>query len=168
MNSLIKSATIIDKSSEFHNRTVDILIKNGIISDISENIKNSKNFKEISYPNLHVSTGWFDYSVSTGEPGYEERENILNTLSVASKSGFTSIGVQPNTLPLTEKNTEIEYFKSIAKNSNVNIYPIGVLTKQSDGKELAELFEMKSAGAIGFGDYKRSIKNPNILKLALF
>ena len=167
MNSLIKSATIIDKSSEFHNRTVDILIKNGIISDISENIKNSKNFKEISYPNLHVSTGWFDYSVSTGEPGYEERENILNTLSVASKSGFTSIGVQPNTLPLTEKNTEIEYFKSIAKNSNVNIYPIGVLTKQSDGKELAELFEMKSAGAIGFGDYKRSIKNPNILKLAL-
>lgn len=167
MNSLIKSATIIDKSSEFHNRTVDILIKNGIISDISENIKNSKNFKEISYPNLYVSTGWFDYSVSTGEPGYEERENILNTLSVASKSGFTSIGVQPNTLPLTEKNTEIEYFKSIAKNSNVNIYPIGVLTKQSDGKELAELFEMKSAGAIGFGDYKRSIKNPNILKLAL-
>ena len=167
MNSLIKSAIIIDKKSEFHNKKVDILIQNGIISDISENIKNPKNFKEISLPNLHVSPGWFDYSICTGEPGYEERDNILNTLNVASKSGFTSIGIQPNTFPVTEKNTEIEYLKSIAKNSCVSIYPIGALTKNSDGNELAELFEMKSAGAIGFGDYKKSIKNPNLLKLAL-
>lgn len=135
MNSLIKSAIIIDKKSEFHNKKVDILIQNGIISDISENIKNPKNFKEISLPNLHVSPGWFDYSICTGEPGYEERDNILNTLNVASKSGFTSIGIQPNTFPVTEKNTEIEYLKSIAKKSCVSIYPIGALTKNSDGNE---------------------------------
>ena len=65
MNSLIKSATIIDKNSEFHNKTVDILIRNGIISDISADIKNPKNFLEIRFPNLHVSNGWFDYSVCT-------------------------------------------------------------------------------------------------------
>ena len=167
MNSLIKSATIIDKNSEFHNKSVDILIKNGIISDISENIKNSKNYSEISFPNLHVSNGWFDYSVCSGEPGYEERDNLLNTLKVASKSGFTSVGLQPNTFPVTEKSTEIEYLKATAKNSNIDIYPIGALTKKSDGNELAELFEMKNAGAIGFGDYKKSIVNPNMLKLAL-
>ena len=167
MNSLIKSATIIDKNSEFHNKSVDILIKNGIISDIAENIKNSKNYSEISFPNLHVSNGWFDYSVCSGEPGYEERDNLLNTLNVAAKSGFTSVGLQPNTFPVTEKSTEIEYLKAIAKNSNIDIYPIGALTKKSDGSELAELFEMKNAGAIGFGDYKKSIVNPNMLKLAL-
>ena len=167
MNLLIKSATIIDKNSEFHNKTVDILIQNDIISDISQNIKNPKNYKEINFSNLHVSPGWFDYSVCTGEPGYEERDTILNTLEVASKSGFTSIGIQPNTFPITEKNTEIEYFKSIAYNSNVNIYPIGALTKKSEGNELAELYEMKKAGAIGFGDYKKPINNPNLLKLAL-
>ncbi len=167
MNSLLKSAIIIDKKSEFHNKKVDILIQNGIISDISENIKNPKNYKEVNLPNLHVSPGWFDYSVCTGEPGYEERDNILNTLNVASKSGFTSIGIQPNTFPVTDKNTEIQYLKSVAKNSSVNIYPIGALTKKSDGVELAELFEMKSAGAIAFGDYKRPIENPNLLKLAL-
>ena len=122
MNSLIKSATIIDKNSEFHNKSVDILIKNGIISDISENIKNSKNYSEISFPNLHVSNGWFDYSVCSGEPGYEERDNLLNTLKVASKSGFTSVGLQPNTFPVTEKSTEIEYLKATAKNSNIDIY----------------------------------------------
>ena len=167
MNSLIKSATIIDKNSEFHNKTVDILIRNGIISDISEDIKNPKNFLEIRFPNLHVSNGWFDYSVCTGEPGYEERDNLLNTLMLASKSGFTSVGLQPNTFPVTEKSTEIEYLKAVAKNSNVNIYPIGALTKSSDGNELAELFEMKNSGAIGFGDYKKSIENANVLKLAL-
>ena len=167
MNSLIKSATIIDKNSEFHNKTVDILIRNGIISDISEDIKNPKNFLEIRFPNLHVSNGWFDYSVCTGEPGYEERDNLLNTLMLASKSGFTSVGLQPNTFPVTEKSTEIEYLKAVAKNSNVNIYPIGALTKSSDGNELAELFEMKNSGAIGFGDYKKSIVNANVLKLAL-
>ncbi len=167
MNLLIKSATIIDKNSEFHNKTADILIQNDIISDISQNIKNPKNYKEINFSNLHASPGWFDYSVCTGEPGYEERDTILNTLEVASKSGFTSIGIQPNTFPVTAKNTEIEYFKSIAYNSNVNIYPIGALTKKSEGNELAELYEMNTAGAIGFGDYKKPIKNPNLLKLAL-
>ena len=70
MNSLIKSAIILDKKSEFHNKKVDILVQNGIISDISENIKNPKNLKEINLPNLHISPGWFDYSVCTGEPGY--------------------------------------------------------------------------------------------------
>tara|TARA_B100001287_G_scaffold47298_1_gene36371 strand:- start:6759 stop:8015 length:1257 start_codon:yes stop_codon:yes gene_type:complete len=167
MNSLIKSATIIDKNSEFHNKSVDILIKNGIISDISEIIKNPKNYSEISFPNLHVSKGWFDYSVCTGEPGFEERDNLLNTLKVASNSGFTSVGLQPNTFPITEKSTEIEYLKAIAENSNIDIYPIGALTKKSEGNELAELLEMKNAGAIGFGDYKKSIVNPNMLKLAL-
>ena len=80
MNSLIKSATIIDKNSEFHNKSVDILIKNGIISDIAENIKNSKNYSEISFPNLHVSNGWFDYSVCSGEPGYEEASEFAATV----------------------------------------------------------------------------------------
>ena len=135
MNLLIKSATIIDKNSEFHNKSVDILIKNGIISDISENIKNSKNYSEISFPNLHVSNGWFDYSVCSGEPGFEERDNLLNTLNVASKSGFTSVGLQPNTFPVTEKNTEIEYLKAIAKKSNVDIYPIGCLLYTSDAAD---------------------------------
>ena len=167
MNSLIKSAIILDKKSEFHNKKVDILVQNGIISDISENIKNPKNLKEINLPNLHISPGWFDFSVCTGEPGYEERGNISNTLYVASKSGFTSIGLQPNTFPVTEKNTEIEFLKSASKNSCVTIHPIGALTKKSELFELAELFEMKNSGAIGFGDYKQPIGNPNLLKLAL-
>ena len=125
MNSLIKSATIIDKKSDFHNSKVDILIENNIITNIGKNLKNPKNYKEISFNNLHVSKGWFDYSVCFGEPGYEERETILNGITVAAKSGFTSVGLQPNTCPIIEKNTEIEYINSIpnfGKNYNPNLF----------------------------------------------
>ena len=65
MNLLIKSATIIDKNSEFHNQIVDILIEKGIILNIGSDLKNSKNYK-IKFNN-HVSCGWFDYFVSAGD-----------------------------------------------------------------------------------------------------
>ena len=167
MNLLIRSAIVIDKKSEFHNDKVDILIKNGIISNIARSIKNSNNYKELKFDNLHVSVGWFDYSISCGQPGYEERENMKNTLDVASKSGFTCIGIQPNTDPVIDKRSEIEYIKLLSANNIVTAHPIGSLTKKSEGNKLSEIFDMGEGGAIAFGDYKRSLKNPNILKLAL-
>ena len=167
MNILIKSAVILDKKSTFHNKTVDILIEKGIISNIDFNINNPKNFNEISLPNLHVSRGWFDSSVSFGEPGYEERETIKHGLDVAAKSGFTGIALEPNSFPITDNRTQVDYIKSKSINSNVDIFPIGALTKTSNGEELAEMFDMKNAGAICFGDYKKSIQNSNLLKLAL-
>ena len=167
MNLLIRSAIVIDKKSEFHNDKVDILIKNGIISNIAPSIKNSNNYKELKLDNLHVSNGWFDYSISCGQPGFEERDTMINTLDVASKSGFTCIGIQPNTYPIIDKRSEIEYVKLLSFNNIVKVHPIGSLTKKSESNELSEIFDMGDGGAIAFGDYKKSIKNPNILKLAL-
>ncbi len=146
MNSLIKSAIIIDKKSDFHNSKVDILIENNIITNIGKNLKNPKNYKEISFNNLHVSKGWFDYSVCFGEPGYEERETILNGIKVASRSGFTSIGLQPNTSPVIEKKTEIEYLNSLTQEKIVNVYPIGALTKKSN----VLLIEPNCCSCVGF------------------
>ena len=167
MNVLLKSATIIDSKSDFHNQTVDILIENGVISQISKAIKNSKNIKEIHLDNLHVSQGWFDSSVSFGEPGYEERETIENGLRTAALSGFTSVALNPNTNPVIDCNADVSFIKSKAKKHAVSLYPIGSLTKEGKGIDLAELFDMKQAGAMGFGDYKTSIDNPNLLKIAL-
>ena len=69
MNVLLKSATIIDPKSDYHNQTMDILIENGAIVKISKRISNPNKYKEIKLDNLHVSQGWFDSSVSFGEPG---------------------------------------------------------------------------------------------------
>ncbi len=80
MNILIKSAIIVDPSSKYHLKKRDILIEKGIISKIAASISSEKKIKEVSLPNLHVSQGWFDSSVSFGEPGFEERETIENGL----------------------------------------------------------------------------------------
>ena len=92
---------------------------------------------------------------------------MKNTLDVASKSGFTCIGIQPNTNPVIDKRSEIEYIKLLSSDNIVTAHPIGSLTKKSEGNKLSEIFDMGEGGAIAFGDYKRSLKNPNILKLAL-
>ncbi|WP_108867235.1 dihydroorotase [Aquimarina aquimarini] len=167
MNLLLKAATVIDPESPFHNKTVDILIKDGVISNIDTSIQSAADQKEILLNNLHVSQGWFDSSVSFGEPGYEERETIIHGLQVAAKSGFTTIAVQPNTLPIVDTSTSIAFLKGKSLDNAVSLHPIGSLTIQSKGVDMAELFDMKQAGAIAFGDYKKAIKNPNLLKIAL-
>lgn len=167
MNVLLKSATIIDPKSDFHNQTVDILIEKGVITQISNTLKNTKNIREIDLDNLHVSQGWFDSSVSFGEPGYEERETLENGLKTAALSGFTSVALNPNTNPVIDCNSDVSFVKSKAEKHAVNLYPIGALTKESKGVDLAELYDMKNAGAIAFGDYDKPIENPNLLKIAL-
>ncbi|WP_460219017.1 dihydroorotase [Psychroserpens sp. MEBiC05023] len=167
MNVLVKSATIVDPKSDFHNQTVDILIEKGSISHISKRIQNSKNYKEIRSDNLHVSQGWFDSSVSFGEPGYEERETINNGLDTAARSGFTSVAVNANTNPVIDSYADITFLKSKASNHAVSLYPIGAVTKRSNGTELAEMFDMQTAGAVAFYDYQHPITNPNLMKLAL-
>ncbi|WP_299216482.1 dihydroorotase [uncultured Aquimarina sp.] len=167
MNFLLKAATIIDPSSPFHNQTVDILIENGIIKDIDALIEAKENVEEVKLDTLHVSQGWFDSSVSFGEPGYEERETINNGLAVAAKSGFTSIAVNPNTLPITDTSSSVGFLKGKALQNPVNLHPIGSLTTKSEGVDMAELYDMKQAGAVAFGDYKKPVKNPNLLKIAL-
>lgn len=167
MNILIKSATIIDSKSDYHNETQDILVEKGVITKIAKSIKNPKNYKEIKLENLHISQGWFDSSVCFGEPGYEERETIANGLKTAASSGFTAVAVNSNTNPVIDSNSDVTFLISKSADNIVDLYPIGALTVGSKGVDLAELYDMKNAGAIAFNDYKKSISNANLLKLAL-
>lgn len=167
MNVLIKSAIIVDPKSDFQNETCDILIENGIILQISKQIPNSSKVREIKLDNLHVSQGWFDSSVSFGEPGFEERETLLNGLETAAYSGFTDVAVNSNTNPVIDNYTNIAFLKAKSHDHSVQLHPIGALTKNADGEDLAELYDMKNAGAVAYYDYQKPVKNPNLMKLAL-
>ncbi|WP_075343918.1 dihydroorotase [Tenacibaculum agarivorans] len=167
MTTLLKSAKIIDAASPFHNTTKDILIVDGIITEINDTIPAKEEYTTVNLENLHVSNGWFDTSVCFGEPGFEERENIENGIQVAAKSGFTKVAVNPNTNPIVDHKSAVEFLISKAKESPVDLYPIGALTQKSVGIEMAELFDMKQSGAIAFGDYNKPIENDNLLKIAL-
>ncbi len=167
MKILLKSAKIIDTNSSFHNQIKDVLIENGIINKIANKIAKPNNCKEIILDNLHISNGWFDSSVSFGEPGFEERENIKNGLNVAAKSGFTAIALNPNTNPVIDNKSAVEFVISKSIDSAVSLYPIANLTQKAQGKELSEMYDMQNSGAIAFGDYNKSISNANLMKIAL-
>lgn len=167
MKIIIREAKIIDSESTFHNKTVDLLIVDGSIKKIGTSLPNSDNTEEIKLDNLHVSQGWFDSSISLGEPGFEDRETIANGLNVAARSGFTAIALQPNSYPIIDNQSQINFVKSKANDFATELYPIGALTKGSEGKDMTELFDMKNAGAIAFGDYNKSLDNANLLKIAL-
>lgn len=167
MKVLVKSAKILDPASSYHQKTVDIYINHGRIEKIGDALKLRNIDREINLEDLHVSRGWFDSSVSFGEPGFEERETIVNGLDTAALSGFTAVGLNSNTNPVIDDNGAVTSVLSKAKDHPVRLYPIGALTRKAQGKDLAELYDMKQAGAVAFGDYKKSIKNANLLKLAL-
>ncbi|CAH0335273.1 Dihydroorotase [Flavobacterium sp. CECT 9288] len=167
MKLIIRDAKIIDPKSSFHNTISDLLIVDGYIQEIGTNLENPDQVQEIKLDNLHLSQGWFDSSVSLGEPGFEDRETILNGLQVAAKSGFTSIALQPNSYPVIDNQSQIHFVKSKATQTATQLYPIGAMTKESAGKDIAELYDMKNAGAVAFGDYNKSTENANLLKIAL-
>lgn len=167
MKLIIRDAKIIDSKSPFHNKTVDILIVDGFIQKIGNSLSNSEKVEEIKLENLHVSQGWFDSSVSLGEPGFEDRETIANGLNVAAKSGFTAIALQPNSFPIIDNQSQVNFVLNKATAHATQLYPIGALTKESAGKDMAELFDMQKAGAVAFGDYNKSLSNANLMKIAL-
>lgn len=166
MNIIIKSAKIIAPSSPFHNKTLDILIKDGFIVEISKGIKETPNTTVIEYKNIHISPGWFDPTVSFGEPGEEYNETIETGLSSAAAGGFTAVGVLPNSSIPTDKKSDVEFLIQRSSLSPVSIFPIGTLSKKRNGTEISETFDMSNSGAIAFGDDK-SLENEKIMEISL-
>ncbi len=167
MTTVLKSVTIVDPKGTYHHQCVDIHLKDGMINAIGENLPLPQEAQVIELHNAFVSPGWFDTSVVLGEPGYEAAETIANGLKTAASSGFTEIMVQPHTLPVADNAAVLHLLHQKASGQATAIHPIGALTMGSAGQALAELYDMQQAGAIAFGDYKKSMKNANLFKIAL-
>lgn len=167
MNLLIKSAVIIDTSSKFHQQKMDILIEKGTIVKITKSIKNTGNYKEITFPDLHVSIGWFDFRANFCDPGNEHKEDFTSGLKAAALGGFTGVVAMPDTYPTIDSKSGIEYVINKTANAIVNVYPAGCLSDKAEGKEIAEMYDMHNAGAIAFTDNKKSIENPSLLTRAM-
>ncbi|MEO1011506.1 MAG: dihydroorotase [Bacteroidota bacterium] len=168
MNILLKSALILDSGNKgLHTKKRDILLVRGRIQKIAAKIDPGEKVKIVALPNLHVSPGWFDGGVSFGEPGFEERETIANGLQTAAKSGFTDVVLNTDSHPVPDTSSNIVFLKNTGKGQVTGLHPLGCLTAGGRGKDLAELYDMKKAGAVGFYDYKFSLSNANLLKIAL-
>ena len=166
MNALIKKATIICSSSPFHLQVKDVLVVDGIIKAIEDNIS-AENNQTVSGNNLHLSIGWMDIFADFAEPGNEHRETLESGANAAAAGGFTDIMLVPNTVPTVSSKAQIEFLVERAKALPVNIYPIGSVTKNAEGKELTEMYDMRNSGAVAFSDGKKSIQQSGLLLKAL-
>src|SRR5438046_3285717 len=166
MNILIKQACIVDPSSPFNQQITDIFIENGMIKQIGKNLSVRAD-KEITVDGLHVSPGWMDVFADFADPGYEFKETLETGAAAAAAGGFTDVMIIPNTNPVIHNKANIEYIIQRAKSLPVNIHPIGAITRNAEGKELAEMYDMQFSGAIAFGDGIHSVQSSGLLLKAL-
>jgi len=166
MNLLIKNARVVDPNSPFNSQSADIFIENGILKKIGKNLS-VKAEKEISVEGLCISPGWVDMFANFADPGYEYKESIESGCRAAAAGGFTDVLVIPNTKPVIDTKSQVEYIVQKSRSSPVNVHPIGAVTKNTEGKELAEMYDMKTSGAVAFGDGINCIQSSGLLVKAL-
>ena len=165
MKLLVRQAKIIDPSSPFHQQTKDILIENGMISDVGEISQSTDQL--INIPGLCISPGWFDIFSNFCDPGFEFKETLETGSNAAAAGGYTDVMILPNTNPVIHNKAGIEYIVQRSKNFVTNIHPIAAVTKNTEGKELAEMYDMHQSGAVAFSDGTSSIQSSGLLLKAL-
>ncbi|MCB0515624.1 MAG: dihydroorotase [Chitinophagales bacterium] len=165
MQALFKHVKICDKTSPHHFQTVDLLVENGTISQISPNIIPPENAKiYASDREWFVSYGWCDAFVDFAEPGFEHRETLETGLTAATHGGFTAVGLLPNTQPVGDHLAQIDFIRQKTADNLVEVFPIAALTKDFKGKDLVDFFELWQKGGIKlFSDALQSIEDEGLL-----
>ena len=165
MQILLKNARIFDGNPEI--RSQDILIQHGIIEAMGDKIQAPSGAQIWESPELSVSPGWLDIGVYAADPGYEHREDLSSAAAAAAAGGFTAMACFPNTDPALHTKSEILYVRNKSAGLPVHCYPIGAVSQDCAGKDLAELFDMHAAGAVAFSDGKRAVQDAGLLLRAL-
>ncbi len=171
MKILISNAKICDKQSSFNNKTCDIIINGDLIESIEISKKktsnSNKNILFFDAKEAKISPAFMDMRAQISDPGFEFKEDLHSAANSAAAGGFSAIACLPNTLPTVSSKSEVKYIIGKAKKSPIYIYPYGTISQKMEGEELSEMFDMHKAGAIGFTDANKSIKNSNLLLRAL-
>lgn len=167
MKIVLKNINILNPYYKIDFKNMDIMIEEGIIKEISDNIKTDKNIKVFDYTGKYLLPGFFDMHVHLREPGREDEETILSGCSAAANGGFTGIACMPNTKPAIDSAEVISFIKHKAFGRLVNVYPVAAASVGRDGEIISPMGELVEAGAVGFTDDGAPIKTANILKRAL-
>lgn len=166
MQVLIRQAKIVDPRSEFHGKVVDLLVENGNLKDIAANIT-AKADQTIEADGLCVSPGWIDLFADYAEPGYEQKETIKTGLAAAAAGGFTKVLLAPNTNPVVSTASVVNSIKHKAEGNFVTALPLGSISQDIEGKNLSEMLDMHTHGAVAFTDGWKPVQNANLFLKAL-
>ena len=164
---ILYNARIIDPSSNL-DCNGSIVIENDKIDSILKNIKpdvTDKNIELYDCEKNILSPGIIDIGVSIGEPGYEYKEDINSVTKSAAAGGITTIISMPDTKPVIDDVSLVDFIIGRAKNSGIiKVFPMACLSQNINGQKMSEIGLLKNSGAIAFSDGYKSISNTNLMK----
>ena len=166
MQLLIRQAIVADPRSSFNGQKVDLLIDNGKLK-ISNVDTESRDARVIDIPGLHVSPGWTDVFSHFCDPGLEFKETLETGAAAAAAGGYTRVLLVPNTKPVVDAKSQVEYLVQRSKQLPVTVLPIGAISKNCEGKDLAEMYDMYASGAVAFSDGLHPMQSSQVMLKAL-
>ena len=173
MRLLIKGGQIIDPSQQI-DKISDLLIEDGRVKSIADSSPGSagilpgSDVEVFDARGLIVTPGFIDLHVHLREPGEEYKETIASGAAAAVAGGFTSICAMPNTRPVNDSASVTRFIIDKAREAGLaRVYPVGAITRESKGEELAEMAEMKDAGAVAVSDDGRPVMDSQVMRHAM-
>ncbi len=151
-----------DRQAEYH-----LLVDNGKIQKISEQIISTEADIEVDGSGCYLSAGWCDMRANFCDPGLEHKEDLESGAKAAADGGFTAVALLPNTQPALDSKESIRYIRGDNRDRLTQLYPIGAVTVGTKGDDLAEMIDLRKAGAIAFTDGTHPITNSGIILKAL-
>jgi len=166
MTLLIQGGHVIDPGRV--NGVADVLIENGTISAVGPALTAPAGATVIQAKGQLVFPGFVDLHVHFREPGFEYKETIQSGTAAAVAGGFTTVCAMPNTNPVNDNQAVTEFMLERAKAAgNAHLYPIGAITKKSEGKELAEIGDLRRAGCVAISDDGKPVMNSLVMRRAM-
>jgi dihydroorotase len=166
MTILIKGGNVIDPGRV--NGPADVLIENGKVAAVGPKLKAPARATVIDAAGRVVLPGFIDLHVHFREPGFEYKETIQTGTAAAAAGGFTSVCCMPNTNPVNDNQSITEFILDKARAAgNANVFPIGAITKGSEGKELAEIGDLRRAGCVAISDDGLPVMNSLVMRRAM-
>jgi dihydroorotase len=163
---VIRNGRVVDPANGI-DALRDVALEDGVIAAVAADIDPS-GAEEFDATGLVVAPGFIDMHVHLREPGFEYAETIESGARAAAAGGFTSVCPMPNTSPVNDNATVTRYIVETAwRVAPVNVFPVGAITKNSDGEELAAIGSMKQAGIVAISDDGRPVMNARVMRRAM-
>jgi len=174
MKLLLTGARVIDPAQKIDSR-LDVFLENGKIARVGANLSKSTKSKDaekitkiIDLAGMIIVPGLIDMHTHLREPGFEYKETVASGAAAAVAGGFTSIACMPNTNPVNDNRSITEFIKAKAAEANLaNVYPIGAISRNSDGDQLTEFWDLKEAGVIALSDDGKPVMNAALMRRAM-
>ena len=163
---LIKNGQVIDPGRFVG--TGDVLIDQGKIAAVGPNLPVPPGCMMIQAKGMLVLPGFVDLHVHFREPGFEYKETIQSGSAAAVAGGFTTVCCMPNTSPINDNQAVTEFILERARAAGLaNVLPVGAITKGSEGKELAEIGDLRRSGCVAISDDGRPVMNSLVMRRAM-